>query len=161
MTESSVPSGYVRDDAGLVAVLRAEDWERPGADDVGVDLTDVDYVARLVDPEIPFHMNVVVTHTASSAPIEEASSLVIAAAYEQHPGALVIGCDSWIWAPFPARCIQFSYPAGELSIVVTRWVFATGRNQIHLVASRATEQYVLSDEFFNGIATSLIFSEEA
>lgn len=159
MNETIAAPGWVSENAGLLTLQRPESWEQQNAADL--DFADVDYIARLSESASPFRMNVVVTHTLSSASIEEASSHVIAAAYEQHPGALVVGCDIWTAASFPGRRIEFSYPAGNVSIIVTRWVFATGLHQIHLVASRSSEEFILSDEIFSWMASSLTFSEDA
>lgn len=113
-------------------------------------------------PDGAFRANVVVTIIDSSAAIENASLAALAAAGEQHPGALVVSCSVWPHQEQPGREIRFTYPAGESDQVdVVKWVWATGRHHIHLSASAAPYQSPVLDETFSWMASQLWIEESA
>ncbi len=107
-----------------------------------------------------FRPNVVLTSTASSAPIESASSVSIAAILATHPGAQIISVDLWTAQPALGRRITASYPAGASQIVIERWVWADGTRHVQLSASAATHQFLASEPAFLFWATHLALTTE-
>ncbi|NYF15561.1 hypothetical protein HDC37_000373 [Microbacterium sp. AK009] len=87
-----------------------------------------------------FRANIVVTSVPSSGPVERAGEAALAAALDQHPGALVGAFDLWPPA-LRGRRLLFTYPAGEGGQVdVRKYVWATGTHHVHLSASAAPWQ---------------------
>ncbi|SEM93732.1 hypothetical protein [Cryobacterium luteum] len=118
-------------------------------------------VLALTDtPTGAFRPNIVLTSTPSTAPIEAASSVSIAAILTDHPGAQIIAVDLWAEQAIDGRMITASYPAGDLQIVILRWIWATGLRHVHLTASVATHQLLACQPTLSYIATALELTGE-
>lgn len=118
-------------------------------------------VLALTDtPSGAFRPNIVLTSTPSDAPIEAASSVSIAAILTDHPGAQIIAVDLWAEQAVDGRMITASYPAGDLQIVILRWIWATGLRHVHLTASVATHQFLACQPTLSHAATALELTGE-
>ncbi|QIK62943.1 hypothetical protein G7068_06835 [Leucobacter viscericola] len=100
-------------------------------------------------------------------PLVDASVVALRAATEQHPGAKVLSVD-FFWGalasieePAPGRAILFSYPDGAgRELLAKKWVFATGRHHLHVVATYLPSQAADLEETFDWIARSLRLRDE-
>lgn len=123
---------------------------------VGVAVDGAEIVRAAENPRVgDFRPNIVLTSTPSTAPIEAASSVSIAAILAMHPGARIISVDLWDAQAAPGRRITASYPSGDTQIVVVRWIWANGARHIQLTASAATHQYLACAPAFDHWASQL------
>ncbi|WP_104193302.1 hypothetical protein [Cryobacterium sp. Y82] len=107
-----------------------------------------------------FRPNIVLTSTPSTAPIEAASSVAIAAILTDHPGSQIIAVDLWAKQAVDGRMITASYPQGDQQIVIQRWIWATGLRHVSLTASAATHQFLACAPTLSYVATVLVLSGE-
>lgn len=109
-----------------------------------------------------FRPNLVVTSVAADTSIEEACSVTIASDYALTGEATMMSCAEWPHQGQPGRRLIFSYRAPDGStIVVAKWLWATGAHQVQLTASAAAQQYLVLDELFASIASTVRFREES
>lgn len=135
---------------GMVTMTYPDGWDEFKVEGISAGL------ARVILDE--FCPSILVETTDSDSPIELASAEVIVSTFELED-ARIISCEAWDQNSTPGRLHLVSYPLGDSTVIVSRWVWSTGDHVIVLTASCASYQFLEYAGVFESMARSMIVGE--
>lgn len=103
--------------------------------------------------------NVVITSQTSTATIREVGAQVLAESAGIRLPVQLLSADVWTLAGAPGRRIEFVYETPDAAVLVTVWVFATGRHRVELTATRDLADAARLEPFVSAIGSRIVVHE--
>lgn len=148
---ASVSTGWRRFGSSLLSTVVPEAW--PPLPQHGAD------AAAGAEGRWTVRPNVVITSRPSTAPIQEVAQQVLAESAGIRLPVQLLAADVWPSAGAPGRRIEFVYETPDAAVLVTVWVFATGRHRVELTATRDLMDAVRLDAVVAAIGSRIAVHE--